>query len=95
MIPQRASEQKMCRAFQMLSIVSVARKAGVGIRSPKHVYGNNGMLTWMIVCTNASVCIAGPTVQLNPGDPTQFEGSCTDRTWNSPACPSFCRQGMY
>jgi hypothetical protein len=32
---------------------------------------------------------------LNPGDPEQFEGSCTDITWNSPACPSFCRNGEY
>ncbi len=47
-----------------------------------------------LVCTNTSLCVAGPSVVLNPGDPEQFEGSCTDKTWNSPLCPSFCRTGM-
>jgi hypothetical protein len=45
------------------------------------------------VCTNTSLCVAGPAVTLNPGDPVSFEGTCTDKTWNSPACPSFCRSG--
>ena len=51
------------------------------------------MLTAITVCTNISLCVATPSTHLNPGDPTQFRGSCTDNTWSSPECPSFCRNG--
>ncbi|KIN05863.1 hypothetical protein OIDMADRAFT_49373 [Oidiodendron maius Zn] len=89
MIPVETFDQ-MYLVVKIQSQVLVVDKAGVGphVHSPRFQKANRPL-----VCTNTSLCIAGPTVVLNPGDPEQFEGSCTDKTWNSPDCPSFCRSG--
>ncbi|KAF2102496.1 hypothetical protein NA57DRAFT_52068 [Rhizodiscina lignyota] len=46
------------------------------------------------ICTTNLLCVS-PFADLAGNFSTLQRGTCTDQSWNSPACPSYCRGGSY
>ena len=46
------------------------------------------------VCASTKVCLEGPNSPINVYSPYS-RGSCTDKTWTSPECPSFCMDSKF